>query len=317
MSPDIVKEANEGGLYAIDLLIGIIHGILLNCFVAEFEDDRVQREIHSHINQLQAGEARKKIKVLLNEIKKQNHFICCLIPDYLGVENDLTRVIKQAEKSLLDILILTKEDASKPLTMKAEITTLEKYNQSKFAQSRLILAQGKTLVSNELSQYELLDAIFKKALMYASRIEICDRIFGRKFGDNFRYSFLEMFKWLEKNVVDPVRLEKIIIHCEKPRGYGDDHMIESLKLVKCKRLSKIQIEIRFYSKDSDLEGECLPHERFLMTDQIAFNIGRGMDFLSKRTKRNRDISIYYANNDAVNALIGTYRQYNKLDPIVL
>jgi hypothetical protein len=34
--------------------------------------------------------------------------------------------------------------------------------------------------------------------------------------------------------------------------------------------------------------EPLPHDRFLITDQIAIAIGRGMDFLDFKTKKNRD-----------------------------
>ncbi|TSA48171.1 MAG: hypothetical protein D4R56_00890 [Deltaproteobacteria bacterium] len=318
MSPDVVEDANEGGPYALDSLIGILQGFLQNCFIAEFEDDRFQRAFYSNVSQLPASNARKKILTLFGQLKNRHHFISCLAPNYFGVDDDLSCAIKQAEDVLLDLLLIATKENFQPVTLKTEVAMLDNYNQSNFASSRSILAQkGKTLKPNQLGQSELLDKIFKKALMYASRIEICDRIFGRKFGDNFEYSFVTMFRWLEKNVADPVRLEKIIIHCEKPPGYGDDNMKVKLSPIKSGRFSKIIIEIRFYNKDSQFEGDPLPHDRYLMTDQVAFDIGRGMDFLSKRTRGNRDISINYKDPDEISALIGEYRQYNTSVPVVL
>ena len=320
MSPHIVADAKEGGLYALDSLIGILQGFLQNCFIAEFEDERLKTAIYNNVSQLPASNAKKKIMLLFGELKKRNHFISCLIPDYFGVDDDLSCAIKQAESVLLDMILIAKKENDQPVKLNAEVTTLGFYNQSNFAAERSNLAQkGTTLKPDELGESDLLDKIFKKALIYASRIEICDRIFGLKFGDNFEHSFVTMFNWLEKNVVDPVRLEKIIIHCEKPPGYGDDNMKVKLSPIKSGRFSKIVIEIRFYHKDKDskLEGDPLPHDRYLMTDQVAFDIGRGMDFLSKRTRGNRDISINYQDPDEIAALIGSYSKYKLSNPVFL
>jgi len=320
MSPAVIEDAQEGGPYALDSLIGILQGFLQNCFIAEFEDERLKKAIYNNVSQLPANDAKKKIMSLFGELKKRNHFISCLIPDYCGVDDDLSCVIKQTESVLLDMLLIAKNENGQPVKLKAEIATLGYYNQSKFASERSNLAKnGTTLRPDELSEAELLDKIFKKALIYSSRIEICDRIFGLKFGDNFEHSFMTMFRWLEKNVVDPVRLEKIIIHCEKPQGYGDDNMKVKLSPIKNGRFSKIAIEVRFYqkNKDSKEEGDPLPHDRYLMTNQVAFDIGRGMDFLSKRTRGNRDISINYQDTDKIAALIGSYSKYKLPDPMVL
>jgi len=45
------------------------------------------------------------------------------------------------------------------------------------------------------------------------------------------------------------------------------------------------ITIQYY-KTAD--GEDLPHQRYLITHQIAIDLGRGMDFLDPATQRNRD-----------------------------
>lgn len=320
MSPNIVVDAQEGGLYALDSLIGILQGFLQNCFIAEFEDEHLKTAIYNSVSQLPSSNAKKKIMLLFGEIKKRNHFISCLIPDYCGVDDDLNCAIKQAEKVLLDMILIAKKENDQSVKLNVEVTTLDYYNQSKFALERSNLAQkGITLKPDALSESEFLDKIFKKALMYASRIEICDRIFGVKFADNFEHSFVTMFRWLEKNVADPVHLEKIIIHCEKPTGYRDDNMKVKISPIKSGRFSKIVIEIRFYQKnvDSKSEGDPLPHDRYLITDQVAFDIGRGMDFLNKRTRGNRDISINYQDTIEIAALIDSYSDYKLPDPMVL
>ena len=81
--------------------------------------------------------------------------------------------------------------------------------------------------------------------------------------------------------------------------------------------SNIKIEILFYHRE-ELENNlpALPHERFIITDQMAINIGRGMDFLNRHTRRNRDILIKSANNDEVINLIKGYRHL-MLEPVII
>ena len=52
----------------------------------------------------------------------------------------------------------------------------------------------------------------------------------------------------------------------------------------------------------------LPHERFVLTDQFAFEIGRGMDFLHPGG-RNRDVSIATKNLRQVDKLFASYDHY--------
>jgi hypothetical protein len=51
------------------------------------------------------------------------------------------------------------------------------------------------------------------------------------------------------------------------------------------------MEIQFYQFPSS--DNALPHERFILTDQIALSIDRGLDFLDKNTRKNRDVDIGY------------------------
>lgn len=324
MSPDVIRDAEQGGPLAMQLLIGILLGFLQNCCITEFEDKRTQKFLWRNVDQLPPSDERKRIKLLLNALKKQGRFICCLIPDY-GIENiNIAKVNDQVEKALLDFLFIGKNEVSQ-ISCKVEASSLDNYNQSNFASERSSLAcVGKTLKSNELDQYEFLDRIFKKALLFTTRIEICDYIFGRKFGDNFEYTFSTLFKWLEENAVESVSLEKIVIHCEEPSSSEDDnryrykeHMKTQLARVKKGKFSTLKIEIRFYNREeSGKKRQALPHDRYIITDQISLYIGRGMDFLNPRTKRNRDISINYVKKEEVASSLSGYQKW-MLEPVIV
>jgi hypothetical protein len=314
MSPDVISDANSGGPYAMQALIGILNGFVQNCFIVEFEDNRMQKKIFSHINEMPASNAKKKIMTLLGELKKRKHFICCLVPDYTIENISISSINDQAEDALLDFLFVGENEISQ-IGWKVETESLSRYLQSIFESKRSSLASnGRILQDSELDQNTFLDEVFKKAFIYTTRIEICDRIFGSNFNDNFKYTFSTLFTWLKKNLIEPDRFERIIIHCEKPEGYTDEYMKEKLALFKSEKWPNLKIEIRFYLRKES--GPALPHDRFIITDQMAFNIGRGMDFLNRHTKRNRDISINYSKPEEILDSISKYRQW-MLEPVVI
>lgn len=71
-------------------------------------------------------------------------------------------------------------------------------------------------------EQNFLDQNSKKALRFATRIEVCDKLFGRRFGDNYLYTRKIMFRWLEQAINDPSNC-KLIFHCGKPDDeYGPD-----------------------------------------------------------------------------------------------
>jgi len=53
-----------------------------------------------------------------------------------------------------------------------------------------------------------------------------------------------------------------------------------------------------------------------MTDQVALNIGRGMDFLDKKTKRNRDILIKLAKEDEIKDSINRCHNW-MIEPVII
>jgi len=319
MSPEVIRDANNGGPYAMDAFIGILLGFIQNCCIFEFEDNRMQKAVFKNVDQLPPSDAKKKIMSLLGQLKKQKRFICHLIPNYNEENINISDVNDQAKAShvILDFLLAGKNEFSNIL-WKVESAALDNYNQSNFERKRSNLASnGRILRDGELEQFDFMEEVFKKAFIHTTRIEICDRIFGEKFGDNFEYTFVTLFKWLEETIAEPDHFEEVVIHCGKPKGLMDKHMKTQLALAKKGKLSKLNIEIRFYHREeSGRPLQALTHDRYLMTDQIALNIGRGMDFLSENTKRNRDISINYAKADEIKKSIKRFSEW-MLEPVIV
>jgi hypothetical protein len=224
LDPAVFPLANNHGPYAVQLLIGVLRGFLQNCFIAEFEDYRVQESIKNNVASLPDTYDRKIIKSLLATLQKRNRFVYCLVPDYSGGKDDLLCVLDQAAGAFLDLLLLKEINSQLVIPREVEVATLVTYQSTDFETRRSLLAsEGRTLKEGELDEEEFLNQLFRKALRFAAKIEICDKLFGRRFGDNFEYSAKTLFRWLEKVLIDPSRC-KLIFHCGKPDGYGDHHM---------------------------------------------------------------------------------------------
>jgi len=307
MSPEVIQDANNGGPFAMDSLIGILRGFIQNCCVLEFEDNRLQKAVFNNVNQLPPSDARKGIMTLLGVLKKQNRFICNLVPNYNVESINILDVDDQVESTLLDFLLAGKNEMS-TFSAKVETASLGNYNQSRFESQRSNLASnGRVFQDGELEQLEFLEEVLKKAFIHSKRIEICDGIFGEQFGDEFEYTFSKLFKWLSKELIELDCFEKIIIYCRKPSVNRVHYMKTQLSDLKSAERSNIKIEIRFYQLNGSQHApKPLPHDRFIITDQIALTIGRGMDFLNKKTKKNRNTTIHCCMKDDFTKSINTF-----------
>jgi hypothetical protein len=64
--------------------------------------------------------------------------------------------------------------------------------------------------------------------------------------------------------------------------------------------------VHFYKEPLALANPSLPHQHFLLTDQVALDIDRGLGFLDWHTRHNRDTYINYQNRDEAQALLDSY-----------
>lgn len=315
VDPEIIIKAKERGQDSLQNLIAILRDFVDNCFLTEFEDYRVQDAIEQNVEEIPEGIfERKQIKTLLSILQKRNRFIYCMKPDYSGQKSDVDIVLENATGLLIDLLLIGTFDNEIDYPQGIEITDLSNYQNTQFAETRSeIMRDGRDYVGGELDEQAFLDLNYKKAFMYVRRLEICDRIFGGRFGANFEYSTKILLRWLAQILVNPVEF-KIVFHCEKPQGHTEAHIKNRLSHFKQGRLENTQIEIIFYET---LDGShCLPHDRYFVTDQIAFQIGRGMDFLDRNTHKNKDTSIEIKNPSMIEKKIEHYKD-NKLPSIFI
>lgn len=307
MSPDVIQDAHDGGSSTTQLLAAVLQGFVQNCFIVEFEDYRVQKEILRNVRMLPDNDAKKKIMTLLGKLKKSKHFICCLVPDYSIESINISLVNDQADNAFLDFILVSEKEILQ-IKRKAEVDTLNNYFQTRFESERFNLASyGILCQEGELDENEFLDKYFKKAFIHTRKVEIYDRIFGSRFNDNFAHTFKTLFKWLENNLVDPKSFEGIIIHGEMGYDCNDSYLkyiTNSLSDIKKRKFENIFIELRLYSESMPGQSGCsLGHPRFIVTDQVAFNIERGMDFLNREYRRNRQTILNLLDSESVRDML--------------
>ena len=312
MQPEVIALARESGPFALQSLVSFLRGALQNCCLAVFEDDRMRHQIGEFVETLPEDFDRKSLKTVLTLLEKRNRFIYILKPDYSGVKSDLLCALEAADRLNLDLLLLENDQDAGHAPARSQTSTLASYQHTNFEIERARLAtEGRTSLGGAMTETDFLNIHFDKALRYVGRIEICDRIFGRNFGDNFEYTARVLLHWLENVITDPAHCI-MICHVGAPPGLMLNHIQTQLTSFRRGRLAGLPIELHVY--DVPQPDQCLPHERFIVTDQLALEIGRGMDFLDRATHRNRDVSIGYKSMKEVQDLLNSYAIYKR--PVV-
>jgi hypothetical protein len=306
LDPEVISAAEEAGEYGRQSLIALLRGFLQNCFIAEFDDESVQTAIREKVDNLPESFDRKKIMALLGSLKKNLHFIYSLKPDYSYEKSSLQLVKEQAQEALIDLVLVGSERDKDEIGVSTATELLSSYQRSNFETNRSELARnGITLVPEELDQTVLLDNYFKKALRYARSVDICDRMFGRKYGADYEYTMKVLLRWLGENLSEPERC-RITFHCEEPdeQSRSLDSMKRDLSGCKTQGLKDVTMRLNLY--ESPHSSMHLPHDRFIITDQIAIGIPRGMGFLNPGTRKNRDLTLDYKNKGDVERLLNSY-----------
>lgn len=305
LDPQVVDVALNGNAFGVATLTGVLQSILTNCVVCDFEDARWQDDMGRRLDRAPSSFDLSLVKRLLVVLAKRNRIVLVVPADYYNTAAELDQVIAAAEAIPIDV-VLTDGKPTVPVPGCTAIVTLAGYSSSAFENERSErAAHGMVFSGGEFPSQRFLDATLGKALRHASRIDICDRILGQKFGDNFEHTMKELLLWLERNLADPDRC-KIRIHCGQTDG-RDRHFVERLAALRSGRIARLPISVHFYS---DPNGEAfLPHQRYVQTDQFAFSVDRGMDFLDRKTGSNRDASIDLKDESAVGRKVASYARF--------
>ena len=280
--PKVIEAAAANGPYAIQALIAMLRGFSANCVLFDFEDTRLQHGIRAALDALPPQADRSEIAALFKGLMKRRFVSVMQDPDWAAPESDIQHAFWQAHAHGVQ-LVVTGEQGH-PEVPSADLAT---FQHTAFERERFTRAlNGRVFVRGELSEADFLTSNFANALRYAARIQICDRILG-SFGDNFEHTIKVLLRWLEPILHNPPACE-ITIHCQRVAG-RDDHLCHMVRSFRFGRLAQTVTKVAFYENPAGRHA--LPHDRYIWTDQFAFDIGRGMDFLDRETRKNRDVSI--------------------------
>lgn len=302
LDPEVFAEAKRAGPYGTQALIAALGGFVQNCCVAEFIDHRIQPQIADRVRELDDTLDRKRIQSLLKLLAKRNRFVYCLQWDYSHDADEVIAMLAQATALHIELALLPmKVPQHEELP---ELVTLQEYQSSQFESKRqALIATGSTTLSGTVTELDFLASHLGVVARFAARIEICDRLFGRKFGDNYEYTLRVLFRWIQSLRPDPSGL-RMVLHCAKPEGYGASHIENTLRDLRNRYLPGMVIELAFYELPTG--GDSLPHERFIRSDQIALGIDRGMDFLDRTSRRARDCFIAYKGFEDCDDVLANY-----------
>jgi len=181
-----------------------------------------------------------------------------------------------------------------------EVTSLSTYQHTYFEETRSSLSSdGRTTPAGALDETVFLDEHFLRALRHAGTIEMCDRLAGTMFADNYRHTISELIAWLSNTHAEPESCS-IVFHLGEAPGKKPAYINSELTSYRSAgKLDKTPTEIRYYHT-------AMPHQRFILTDQFAMEIDRGLDFLDRSTKKNRDVSVNTKSHSETSKLLSAY-----------
>lgn len=305
LQAEMFEEAAADGEDAIQNLTGILNGFLQNCLLAVFEDDRWNSAVKEKLEAWPETMSRRRIMSILVQFIKRNRLLYCLVPDYNNIKPDLDCVFDQAISASLDLILVTLSNVDRIAPDGVEVAARRTYQNTIFEPKRSNLAvYGSTCGAGAMGEIEFMKYHFAKAIRHASVIQICDRICGRlSFRENFRYTTRRFIAWIGGALINPAG-SRIIFHFGRPAGHGDQYVLDEISELKNGPLRNASFELHFY-EESTPEPD-LPHQRFILTDQIALNIERGLDFLDGNTQRCRDTYINHQDPNEAQKLLDSF-----------
>ncbi len=300
LDPGVLRDAKQGGVLGLEAIISVLRAMLQNCILLDFDDWRWETAVNRILANDDGSFDLSLVKKLLVQLKRKERVVPFFSDDYSGA-TDMQIVAAQAAAAEVDLLLVSGSGRA-TTGGGCEVADLGGYQKTGFEETRgEAAANGREYSGGELAEGDFLTLNFRKLLKFATRVEICDAIFGRKFADNYEHSIKELLVLMGNVLRDPDNAT-LAIHCEQSNRNG--HLLTQLAAHRPQALKNLRIEVSFYQNLAG--GQCLPHERFLLTNQVALEIGRGMDFLDKATGKNRDVSINLKDSAKIRAKIAAF-----------
>lgn len=279
LDPAVITRAYERQPYGYQCLIAMLRGFVQNCCIID-RNGEVSGALAGQVRKLRNDSDRRMLDAILKFLNEHCRFI--------------------DDDAEADVVVCESDQADLFGAMRAstEVCSLANYQFTNFEHERCMCAHGGvTLGFNQMSTSRLLDSHFRRALQCARRVQIFDGSLGQNCNENYRFTVESFLTWFRQT--NPLGKQcPVEIHCRKP-AENDPRRLERQALLR--EIRALGVEMTFYT--------FLPHDRFILTDQFALEIGRGMDFLEPSRGCNRDVSIATKDLRQVKKLMHSYARH--------
>ena len=277
LDPAVIERAYQRQPYGYQCLIAMLRGFIQNCCIMD-RNGAVKAGIANQVRKLRNDSDRKMLDTILRFLNRHNRFI--------DETEDADVIVSESNQT----------DSVGAGRSRGEVCSLANYQFTDFEHKRCMSAHGGvTLGFGQFSAKELLSRHFLRALQYARHLQIYDGSLGPNCSESYRYTVDAFLNWFRQ--VNPHATQyPVQIHSREPKGEKQSERQALLRDIRA-----LGVEITFYRH--------LPHDRFILTDQFALEIGRGMDFLDLYKGCNRDVSIATKDLRQVKSLLQSYDRH--------
>lgn len=298
LDPQIISDCAAEGSDSIEKLESWLEHVSANCFWADFDNWNVQNEIRQRLGSIVGDFSVVRFKKIVEHFWKANLFVNCLAYDYTPNTSMGQMAIAEATSAELDILLLGTDEFESNKTNPV-VSCLTDVRNTNFHRSQTDFARNGIEESSDAHDESVfMDKYLKKPLKFADKVEIIDYQCGEKYKPNYDYNLGRFLRWLQNiNQQEPT----IIFHLGFPSVRESDIVNDadldglSSNEIEPTKIQKLKEAIQKHAPSAHIVVHCYTesdtHNRYVVTNQVAFFIDRGIDFLNPQTRKNRRISM--------------------------
>lgn len=316
------EDSNYHKLF-YDKIIGILSEFLDNCIILVDGKRNLLKEWYRAVHSWPQAQ-RTKVQTIIKQLERKNRFVSISnISQYLvDCKEPCQYCLNIAKQYTHDIVLATGscfQCFQSSILSNATVVDVSEYSQSLFSETRresLSYCLGDSDWDKKTFEEKILIPIFR----YAKWLDFYDRMIGDaliegsyvkdRFPKNYRKTIEWILETFHREALFRVKTREIKIYCEinlyrlkipscfteSQKEFARRDALEKAKKTingfKDEMLGRgfsLIIELNKIPSEKALK---MVHDRYIRTDQVALQIGRGFDLINK-SSRIRDVTITY------------------------
>ncbi len=306
--PSVVSTIPENQIGVYILTIKLLQELEKNGIILVDDRNSIKTALSEGISKW-PEKFRIPAQKLLKQLWKKNRFVEVSLHEDLPIhcENKICQPCIKIAKEYLPLAVLARhvcnQCANKHLLELpiVKIVDIEEYAIDDYFRSKLD-DRGCILSNGEWKQDKFEQEILIPLFRDAKHIKIYDRWIGRSIltpnGDKYKLTLEWIHKvFLEKSRLGLSGIFEIYTGCQSTADLSDT--ITALRQLEIE-IQKIHANFKIIIKNENNKGQ-MPHDRYLITNQVAIAIDRGFDLIldnrnTNYPRRLRDLRIDYCND---------------------